>query len=172
MRSVRISMKTARAALDALTGEFPGYAGRHWGEAAVALKAAMEPKRSVKLARARKEAKQEAKWRGSARLRAKLIEVSGGSCELCERKGCDPHHALGRKNAPESFENCLWVCRACHEAVTNPSDGGAYWFRRQAEVFEGRGCHKTAAELRRKALYAETKVAMRAELSRGEVRHV
>jgi hypothetical protein len=53
------------------------------------------------------------------------------------------HHALGRVRAKQALENCLWLCRSCHDAITHNRPSAAYWLDAQARRFHELGCRET-----------------------------
>jgi len=39
-------------------------------------------------------------------------------CEICGREAVDVHHIKKRSQWwDDSIENCVWVCRVCHNAI-------------------------------------------------------
>lgn len=149
MRSVRISLKTARALLEML-GEHP------WSDnqqavlrAGEELRAAMAPKRSKAVSgptrRQARETKRLTKKEETAAIRAEVLRRAEGICELCESAGADDlHHAFGRVRQRQSVSNTLAVCRPCHRALTNNVGGAAHWLDLQAMRFRNLGYAETA----------------------------
>jgi len=147
MRSVRISMKTARAILSAGSIAWRDPAAR---QAIQELERAMKPKRSVSSNRKRRETKRVTKALDYTELARALAGRSGGRCELNpgEHVATEVHHALGRK-VPQSEANCIAICRECHECITL-NTAPHYWLNAQARLFVRLGYPETARALRLK----------------------
>lgn len=176
MRSVRISLKTARSLLEqAWRKDFIGEPVAGLERAAEELARSMKPSPAVVANRKRRETKKKLHNQDTAHVRDAVQERARGLCELhswvCEKgaAGEEMHHALGRKVA-QSEANCVLLCRDCHEEITLNRDRLG-WLHIQATFFGRLGHTDTARELRRKwhaAKHKESRAAFR--LSRGEVR--
>lgn len=130
MRSVRISLKAARVLLDYLNG-----APRAVGSVAIAeLERAMKPKRSVKLARARRETKAITKKALRASVRTEVMIRASARCENCGRiesefNHLEMDHFWGRARA-ESVETCWALCNECHRWKTANNPSRQFWLMR------------------------------------------
>jgi 5-methylcytosine-specific restriction endonuclease McrA len=59
-----------------------------------------------------------------AELRAKLLEEHGGVCQQCgkwpDNYGLSLHHLLFKSRGGKTIdENCVLICRCCHERFHN-----------------------------------------------------
>lgn len=127
MRAVKISMKTARALADALeTLDRDEHFLREERE----LRAAMAPKKFVKLARVRKVAKKRTKREKLATVREAVEARAHGRCEAwgctAGRMECD--HFFGRARH-ESLETCWLLCANHHREKTLNRPDAATWLR-------------------------------------------
>lgn len=128
MRSVRISLKTARYLVGVL-----GLSNHSGDQSAVReLRRAMEPKRSVKLAKVRKTAKRATKKEETAAIREAVMARADGRCEDCGSSGCplELDHAFGRGHVQQTERNCWALCGPCHREKTNNRPNAAYWLKR------------------------------------------
>lgn len=140
-----ISKRTAKAAISALSGEFPGHGG-DWEKAAEEIRKAVAPKKFVKAAKVRKWVKRAIKRDETAAIRETVRARAEGGCELCPDLGAELHHALGRR-VRQGAENCLWLCRNCHRAITVNRPSAAYWLEAQGAKFNSLGHSDTAVAL-------------------------
>lgn len=127
MKSVRISAKTAQVALDILVPS-------QWTNRAIAeLEAALKPKRSVKLARARKAVKAKTKREETAEIRAAVMKRADGACEACRRLFTEDmpgqmDHMFSRRE-PQTERSCWALCFGCHKIKTLNSPSAEAWLR-------------------------------------------
>lgn len=116
MRSVRISLRAARALLALL----PTHDERARPIRAVAeFRKAMEPRRSLAPARKAKRAERKTDNEETSGIRAEVFARAGGLCEMC--KGAEPtdlQHTMGRVKRPQGVTNTLAICRPCHLEAT------------------------------------------------------
>lgn len=154
MRSVRISLKTAQWLLETMervseaTGPGIGFT-RDAASVLSDLRAAMTPKKSVKLAKARKETKKKTKRAETSEIREAVMSRAGGQCEMCgahetNLNRLEMHHALGRVRAQQSVENCLALCGPCHRDITDNRPSAVDVLQGQASKFGQLGLHATA----------------------------
>ena len=153
--SIRISRKTARVCLDILVPS-------RWTNAAIQeLEAALKPKRSVAPARKRKAAKAKTRKEETSEIRAAVFARAHDTCEACECvDATDLHHALGRKNARQHANNCLALCRGCHESFTDKKEGRTVALSEQMMIFARMNLHGTANALSRELAYAKAKARL------------
>jgi hypothetical protein len=131
MRSVRISLKTARALRE--LGYRPGHVTNEQLRALQDLESAMEPKRSVKAATGRRVAKRATKKAETSDIRHAVMKRAKGLCEYCGTLGSayNPltlEHMFGRVRAPQSVENCWALCLDCHRRKTDGRPHSRFWF--------------------------------------------
>jgi flavin reductase (DIM6/NTAB) family NADH-FMN oxidoreductase RutF len=128
MRSVRISLKTARTIVRALdeAGEFLAAA------ASEELRAAMAPKKFVKAARKVKAAKKKVKRDESAEIRAAVMKRAAGACESCGAQETNLQrlewdHFFGRVRVPQSERSTWALCGSCHRKKTLNEPSAVSW---------------------------------------------
>ena len=161
---VKLSRKAAEALLgsvDALTDYEIGTAGK---QAAEVLRAALKPRLSKPMRRARVEgvrAARAAKNAETASIRAEVFARAGGRCELCRsRVATDMHHAFGRVKAKQAVSNCLALCRACHADLTDSRPDRGHWIALQVGHFLRHGYAVEALEMGRALHVLEAKKAL------------
>jgi hypothetical protein len=133
MRSVRISLKTARALRD-LVAQFPATLERELRE----LSDAMAPKKSVRASAARRVVRQATKKEMRAEIRTALEARANGSCEACgmSERFSGPlewDHMFGRVRVRESERSGWMLCHTCHRDKTANRPSAATWL----EAFVG-----------------------------------
>lgn len=169
MRSVRISLKTARACVSVL---------RDSGQYALAeeLLRAMEPKRSVKAAKVRKTAKKRTKKEETAEIREALLARAGGVCECgCgeQLEGSSFHwraemdHFFPKARTRQTVKTCWLVAAHCHRMKTANDPDAAYWLEKFASHCETYG-YTSEANRARALVQSQVLIEQASQLSRGE----
>lgn len=120
MRTVRISMRDARALFEFFSGG--GFIHEMPHEVAAAranLERAMKPKRSLAPARKRRAEKKQTKRGASEDIRKAVWVRADERCEVCGTHGSGANpldfERLFRKVNGESVEECWICCRSCHK---------------------------------------------------------
>lgn len=167
MRSVRISLKTARVLLSAVDLRGLGATTVDLAMAAEALRKAIEPKRSVVANRKRRTAKKSTKREETAAIREAVMRRANGRCEVCcaldlRLAPLQLDHFFGRVRVKQSVKNCWALCGPCHRMKTENDPSAADWLK-WFIVHATRYGHHDEARLAQNRLEA-------IELSRGEVR--
>lgn len=163
MKSVRISLKTARRIL---TGEGADYAA-----AIKELHRAIQPKKSVTFARVRKEAKKKTKKEATSSVRAQVAKRAGELCEcgcgieFTEFNRAEFDHFMGKARS-EKVETCWMLRRDCHRAKTVGVPSRDYWLRKFIRHCERHGYENAAREVA-KEIESEALIVEAAALSRG-----
>jgi hypothetical protein len=175
MRSVRISLKTARRLMELINRDSVP-AGSSF-EAINGLRRAMEPKRSIKASRVRKTAKRATKKEETAAVRDLVMERADGFCEACEinfdpdlRPG-ELDHFWGRGKEKQTAENCWALCRGCHRAKTDNVPSRSYWLAQFGNHCAVKGYDRQCARANRE-IEAAFDIAAAASLSRGGPQNV
>lgn len=151
MRTVRISLKTARRLLEVC--ELPDNLVSAVQLSAVgALKAAMSPKRSVVASRKRKDSKKKTKREETAEIRAAVMKrAAGGWCEAgrdeCPPPSLELDHFFGRRG-PQSERTCWALCWRCHKDKTSNFPSAGEWLRRFIDHCQKYGYHAEAERAR------------------------
>lgn len=166
MRSVRISLKTARAILSHLEScASPGFF-----QFEKDIRAAMQPKKFVVAARKPRAEKKRTKAAETSDIRAEVFARADGVCELCcSATATDLQHCMGRIKRPQAVSNCLALCRPCHLEATRKSPQTVEF---QGDVLAKLGHHQTARDMWSLASWLQAKTAARSALTRGEARNV
>jgi 5-methylcytosine-specific restriction endonuclease McrA len=150
-RSVRISLKTARDILEIEES--------HHGQSVLVdlrvlrglkeLRAAMEPKHSVRASAARRVVKRATKKEKRQSVRAAVMARADGHCEYC---GTDSpvvplhmDHMFGRIRQPETERTCWALCSQHHDLKTRNFPSAAHWFQHFAFHCESAGFPEEAA---------------------------
>jgi hypothetical protein len=115
------------------------------------IRAALKPRRSVRLARKRKRAAKADKNAETASIRGAVFKRAEGRCELhipkygrCPQPASEMHHCFGRVRVRQSERNCLALCYLCHRDWTRnvPSAGDCWW--QVATALDGLGFREEA----------------------------
>ncbi len=173
MRSVRLSLRTARVIFEIATRPRGGVNNMAELAAMKELERAMEPKRSIKPARIRKEAKKKTKKEEAAEIRDLVLERADGFCESClinfdpDLRPGELDHFWGRGKERQRVENCWALCRGCHRAKTDNIPTRNYWLTGFALHCESHGYMRDAAKARA-MVQADVLIKQASQLSRGE----
>lgn len=74
------------------------------------------------------------------KLSAQLAELSGNTCEICNRsadfRGCHKHEIIKRSHQGSETDplNCLWLCLNCHDHRKYPKSGTPLSIEEQLEL--------------------------------------
>lgn len=140
MKSIRLSLRSARALRDAndarapgrdRVGPFPGEA-RAWEELAAGIAAATRVRPARTATRKAKASKRATKREETAAIRAAVMERAAGKCEACFLSfgpllTPELDHFFGRARVPQAVSNCWALCRVCHRNKTDGSPSPEEW---------------------------------------------
>lgn len=169
MRSVRISLRLAKTIEELLPPD--GLISTTDMRAVEQFRAALKPKRAVSASRVRRVAKRKTKKEETAEIRAEVFARAGKQfitgatlCEACDiRRATDLHHGFGRARVAQAAENCLAVCRPCHDLFTQVTGGAPEAWEMAARAFASLGLLESARLAQKARDWAQAK----AELSEG-----
>lgn len=131
--SVRISRRTAAYVLEVLEQEQAVEMGIRVGQAIAELRAAMAPKKSVRLAHKRVAAKKRTKRAETKDVWTAVMDRALGACEACQAQAgpkLQLDHFFGRVRVPQSERNCFALCPACHREKTDNVPSAAHWLEK------------------------------------------
>lgn len=124
MKTVRISLKAAKALCDELPPDFARE------ELEAAIRRCERATKTRTALRKPKESKRKAKQTETSSIRAAVMTRAGGRCESCQAFSQQPltmDHFFGRAKVPQAASNCWALCWYCHRAKTDNHLGAVRW---------------------------------------------